>query len=106
MNNSKSEVGAGMKRRAVAIGYDPERDDAPVILASGPGFIADQIIALAKKNNIPLREDVVLTEALSKVALNENIPSELYVVVAEVLAYVYRINKHRTSLQTKGTHEK
>lgn len=95
MNYSESEAKNPKKRKAVALGYDLENDEAPVVLATGKGYIADQIIALAEKNDIPLREDTVLIEALSKVALNEMIPSELYVVVAEVLAYVYRIKNRR-----------
>ncbi len=95
MNYPEGETHSEPKRRAVALGYDPEHDDAPVVLASGQGFIADQIIALAAKNDIPVREDAVLTEALAKVSLNQAIPSELYVVVAEVLAYVYRIKERR-----------
>ena len=95
MSHPENEINTKTRRRAVAIVYDPEQDEAPVVLASGQGFIADQIIALAETNDIPLREDVVLIEALSKVALNEIIPRDLYVVVAEVLAYVFRIKKRR-----------
>ncbi len=81
--------------RATALGYDPEQDVAPRVLATGRGEIAQQIIKLAIANNIPLREDPILAAALASIDLNEEVPPELYAVVAEVFAYLYRIhNKH------------
>ncbi len=80
---------------AVALGYDLEQDSAPRVLASGKGLIAEQIIALAKANNIPIREDPILAAALSNVAVDTMIPPELYAVVAEVLAYVYHIRDRK-----------
>src|SRR5512133_73852 len=81
--------------RATALGYDPGQDDAPRVLASGQGKIAEQIIALARSRNIPVREDPLLASALAEVNVNETIPPELYGVVAEILAYIYRIQKKR-----------
>ncbi len=77
--------------RAVALGYDAEHDPAPRVLATGQGEIAERIITLARENNIPIREDPVLAAALATVDLGTLIPPELYSVVAEVLAYVYRV---------------
>jgi flagellar biosynthesis protein len=83
------------KVRATALGFEPDRDNAPRVLATGQGKIAQQIINLAIANHIPLREDPILAAALSNIDINEEIPPELYAVVAEVFAYVYRIhNKH------------
>lgn len=79
--------------QATALGYDPQKDPAPRVLASGRGLIAEQIIALAKENNIPIREDPVLAATLATLDINETIPPELYSVVAEVLAYIYRIRQ-------------
>ncbi|MBI3762769.1 MAG: EscU/YscU/HrcU family type III secretion system export apparatus switch protein [Chloroflexi bacterium] len=78
--------------RAVALGYDLAKDDAPRVLASGGGLIADKIIALARDNGIPIHEDPALAAALATVDLDAAIPPELYAVVAEVLAYVYRVS--------------
>ena len=80
------------RTRAVALGYDAGRDEAPRLLASGEGLIADKIIALARDNGIPIREDPALAAALATVDLGAAIPPELYAVVAEVLAYVYRVS--------------
>jgi flagellar biosynthesis protein len=82
--------------RATALGYNPEEDSAPRVLASGQGVIAEQIIALARQNDIPLREDPLLVKALSRVNVGEYIPPELYAVVAEVLVYIYRIREQST----------
>lgn len=83
--------------QAVALGYNPDHDDAPRVLASGQGRIAEQILAAARENNIPIREDPVLAAALATIELDTVIPPELYAVVAEVLAYVYRVQKRSTA---------
>ena len=70
-------------------------DAAPRVLATGRGKIAQQIIDLAIANGIPLREDPILAAALSNIDVNEEIPTELYAVVAEVFAYIYRIRGKR-----------
>jgi flagellar biosynthesis protein len=81
--------------RATALGYEPDQDAAPRVLATGRGKIAQQIIDLAIANGIPLREDPILAAALANIDVNEEIPPELYAVVAEVFAYIYRIRGKR-----------
>ena len=76
---------------AAALQYDSDKDHAPRVIASGQRKVAEQIIAEAKKHNIAIYEDTALTNALSTVNLGEEIPPELYQVVAQVLAYVYRV---------------
>lgn len=83
------------RQKAVALGYDPEKDEAPVVLATGKGIIAEQIINIAHRNGIPIRDDPVLVAALSEIDLNKTIPPELYRVVAEVLSYIYRIQQRQ-----------
>jgi flagellar biosynthesis protein len=80
---------------ATALGYDPEKDPAPRVLASGQGEIARKIIEKAKEFGIPIREDPVLAMALATININDTIPVELYSVVAEVFAYIYRIQEKR-----------
>ncbi len=86
-----------MKKRktAVALRYDPLRDGAPKVSAKGSGAVAENIIELAKKHDIPVKDDPDLVEVLSKLAIEEEIPSEVYVIVAELLAFVYSVNKKR-----------
>lgn len=76
---------------ATALQYDAEKDKAPRVVASGRRKVAEQILAEAKKHNITIYEDPALTFALTTVNLGEEIPPELYQVVAQVLAYVYRV---------------
>jgi flagellar biosynthesis protein len=90
-----SEAPEGNSKRAVALGYDPDKDKAPRVLASGRGLVAEQIIAIARLNQIPVKDDSVLAEALSQVDLNEAIPPELYAVVAEIFAFVYRLRNKK-----------
>jgi len=80
------------KLNAIAVKYDKEKDGAPRIAAKGKGNIAEKIIELAKKNDIPLYEDPDLIEVLSKLDLGQEIPAELYKLIAEVLVYVYKAN--------------
>lgn len=77
--------------QAVALGYDAERDAAPRVLAAGQGVVAEQILAIAREHQIVIREDPLLVSALAALNVGEMIPPELYAVVAEVLAYVYRV---------------
>jgi flagellar biosynthesis protein len=76
---------------AAALGYDPEQEAAPRVLAAGKGVVAEKIIALARENQIPIVEDETLAQALAMVDIGAMIPVELYAVVAEVLAYIYRL---------------
>ena len=85
------------RKQAVALGYDTNNDSAPRVLASGSGKTAEQIIALANAHNVIIREDPILVEALSKVELGAVIPPELYLVIAEILAYVFRIQERHFS---------
>jgi flagellar biosynthesis protein len=78
------------RKTAVAISYS-EKEPAPRVVAKGKGEIAERIISIALENNIPIQEDRVLASALSQVDLEEAIPPELYSVVAEILAFVYRL---------------
>lgn len=77
---------------AAALKYDPVGHDAPQLIASGQGLMAEEIIRVAKEHNVPLHEDAQLVEALSRLQLTDSIPHELYAVVAEVLAYVFRVD--------------
>jgi flagellar biosynthesis protein len=76
---------------ATALRYDPEKGGAPRVIASGQRKVAEKILEEARKHNIAIFEDPALTAALSSVNLGEEIPAELYRVVAEVLAYIYRV---------------
>jgi len=79
-------------RQAVALRYEPKKDDAPKLVAKGRGYLADKIIELARLHNIPIRQDKKLLQILSRLDLEEEIPLEVYKAVAEILAFIYRLS--------------
>ena len=78
--------------KAVALAYKPGSDRAPKVTAKGRGKMAERIIELARQNHLAIHEDPDLVEALSLLDLNEEIPEDLYVLVAELLAFLYSVN--------------
>ena len=78
--------------KAVALKYDEKKDKAPRIIAKGRGNIAEKIIDVAKEHGVPLYEDKNLIQILEALDLETEIPPELYRAVAEVLAFIYRLN--------------
>ncbi len=80
------------KLKAAALKYEKFKNNAPKIVAKGKGYIAEKIIEIAKENNIPIKEDPDLIEMLYKLDIYEEIPEELYKVVAEIFAYIYKIS--------------
>jgi flagellar biosynthesis protein len=91
----ESQKKAGNRPTAVALAYHPGVDNAPKVVASGSGRVAEQIVALAHEHDIPLYDDPALAAALSTVDLGQEIPQELYMVVAQVLRYIYRVIETR-----------
>ncbi|MDR1701449.1 MAG: EscU/YscU/HrcU family type III secretion system export apparatus switch protein [Sporomusaceae bacterium] len=81
------------QKKAVAIRYDHQTDNAPKVVAKGQGIIAENITSIAQKHAVPVYQNKTLTAMLMAVELDREIPPELYQAVAEILAYVYRIDK-------------
>lgn len=86
---------AKQPKRAVALRYDPARDRAPRVVAKGKGHTAEQILALARKNDVPVRDDPTLVAVLSRLRVDQEIPPEVYRAVAAVLAFLHRVNGPR-----------
>jgi Uncharacterized homolog of the cytoplasmic domain of flagellar protein FhlB len=80
-----------MKEKAAALVYD--RVGAPRIVAKGEGEVARKIIEVAQTEGIPIQKNEVLVEALMQVELTKEIPPQLYRAVAEILAFIYRLDK-------------
>ncbi len=80
------------KKTAVALEYTPS-EEAPKVVASGQGFLADKIIDAARQENIPLHRDEKLADSLRQIEIGEYIPQELYQVVADVLIFVDAMDK-------------
>lgn len=77
-------------KTAVALSYEAG-DQAPKILATGKGYVAEKIIETAKEENVPVHKDEKLAATLSKLEIGDYIPKELYGVVAEILVFVDRV---------------
>ncbi len=83
------------QEKASALRYRKDKDSAPNVVAKGSGIVTKKIIALARKNGVPVHEDRNLIEILSTIDLYEEIPAELYKAVAETLAYLYKVSGKR-----------
>lgn len=81
---------ARANQQAIAIAYDAG-DYAPKVVAKGRGLIAEQIIATAKENGVFVHESKDLVALLMQVDLDDHIPAELYLAIAEILAWLYRL---------------
>ncbi len=88
------------RKKAVAIKYDQSKDSAPKVTAKGDGTIAEHIIELAREAGIPIKENQDLVEILSRLDINQEIPPETYVVVAQILSWVYQINNRAKTEST------
>ena len=83
-----------IRQRAVALRYDRDKEQAPRVVAKGSGYLAERILETARAHGITIYEDKELIELLSRLELYQVIPAELYQVIAEVLAFVYRLNRN------------
>ncbi len=92
MNSNPKDTGLSLKK-AVALKYAPGEAEAPVVAAKGRGRVAEAILEKAKEHGVPVQEDAALVEVLSKLDLDQQIPPELYQLVAEVLSYIYRADR-------------
>lgn len=81
--------GVNAYQKAIALKYDGA--GAPIVTATGEGVVAEDIIALARELGIPLYENPELTEMLAMLELGDEIPHELYIIIAQIIALAYKI---------------
>jgi flagellar biosynthesis protein len=86
--------------QAVALRYRPSQDPAPRVTAKGAGLVAQKIIALGKEHGIPIQEDPGLIQVLAQLDFYQEIPPKIYAVVAEILAFIYRLNRQAPAAPT------
>jgi len=77
------------KKRAVGLRYTHGEDEIPKVVSRGEGVIAEEILRIARENQVPIREDAGLVDALLRLDYMQDIPEELFVMVAEVLVFAY-----------------
>lgn len=87
------ETDPNVPQKAVALKYDMAQDRAPKVIAKGRGHVAENILAAAQKNTIPVYQNKSLVNMLMALDIDREIPPELYRTIAEVMAYVYRMDK-------------
>lgn len=80
---------------ANALRFDPEKDAAPQIIAKGIGLVAENIIKKAEENDVPIYVDEKLSNQLKQLEIGEQIPFELYEVVAEVLVFIGTVDQKK-----------
>jgi len=77
-------------RRAVALKYDPNKNNAPVVIASGSGYIADKVVSVAEESGVPVYRDDSLSVLLSQLEMGSEIPEELFGSIVDI--YIYFLN--------------
>lgn len=97
---SKSEVKKSAPRKAVALQYGVG-DAAPVVVASGMGYMAEKIVEVASDNGVPIYEDNSLATILTQLQLGKEVPEELYKAIVEI--YVYFLHFDPQANERAGT---
>lgn len=98
---NKKDTGEQKRKVSVALEYVPG-EEAPKIIASGKGVLAEKIIERAKEADVPVYEDSKLANTLSKLEIGDMIPPELYSVVAEILVFVDDMDRLRSKVKMTG----
>jgi flagellar biosynthesis protein len=80
-------------RHAAALQYSPETDAAPKVVATGKGIVAEKMIEKAKEADIPVYQNTELAQTLSALGIGDQIPPEVYDVVAEILIFIGSVDK-------------
>ena len=93
MDERKQKSEDVAQRKAVALKYDMQQDMAPRVIAKGRGHVAEHILATAQKNSVPVYQNKTLVNMLMALEIDREIPPELYKAIAEVMAYVYKMDK-------------
>ncbi len=106
---SRSDGTRGGAKKAVALQYGAN-DAAPVIVASGMGYLAEKIVETAADNGVPIYEDNSLSTILTQLQLGQEIPPELYQAIVEIYVYFLHFDpsggqpgERRAEERTDGT---
>ena len=78
-------------KKAAALKYNMEKDNAPKIIAKGKGELAKKIVETAEEHDIPIRKDQDIVEVLTRMNIGEEIPEKLYSAIAEILSFIYQM---------------
>ena len=81
--------------RAAALEYRRGQRGAPTLVAKGSDDVAEEILAIAREHGVPIHHDPALVNVLSRLELDDEIPTPLFVAIANVLAFVYRLQSEQ-----------
>ena len=95
--NNKKQFTINKSKKAVALAYT-KGEQAPKVVATGKGGVAEKIIEKAQESNVPIHQDEKLVDTLSTLDVGEYIPPELYEVVAEILVYVDEMDRIKSKI--------
>ena len=90
---------------AVALAHERRSGRPPKVVAGGRGRIAEQILAIAFAQGVPVREDADLAQLLTSIDIDSEIPAEVFAAVAEILTYVYQVNNLTDDAEANPTNE-
>ena len=93
IQNQNTETENIADKQAVALKYDMQKDSAPRVVAKGKGHTAEHILEAAQKSSVPVYQNKTLVNMLMALDIDREIPPELYKAIAEVMAYVYKMDK-------------
>lgn len=93
---SRSDGTRSAAKKAVALQYGPD-DAAPVIVASGMGYLAEKIVETAADNGVPIYEDNSLATVLTQLKLGQEVPEELYKAIVEIYVYFLHFDPNKNS---------
>ena len=85
-----------LNKKAVAISYDARKNAAPVIVASGMGYLAEKMVELAQECGVPIYEDNSLATVLTQLELGAEIPNELYQAIVDIYVYFLHYGENKT----------
>lgn len=94
-----------LNKKAVALRYDENKDAAPVIVASGLGYMAERIVEMANENGVPVYEDNSLATVLTQLDLGTPIPEELYQAIVDIYAYFLKYTPKYTQEEREAMEE-
>ena len=99
---SKSNTGQGASRKAVALQFGAN-DSAPVVVASGMGYMAEKIVETAADSGVPIYEDNSLATVLTQLKLGQEIPEELYKAIVEIYVYFLHFDPTEKAKNAEAT---
>jgi len=80
-------------KKAAALKYDPKTDSAPLVTAKASGIAAKKLLQKAREENIPIENNEDLVEVLARINIGDEIPEELYTIIAEILSFIYELEE-------------